>query len=67
MAEKRTYSVKFRIEQDFGYKHSNMADTIRKSREFLNDYGPSKDENWTEIEVIDNLTEISVFKERKVK
>lgn len=44
-----------------------MQETIREAKRFLDDFFPLEDENWTEIEVVDNETELTVFKERKLK
>ena len=67
MKNNRTYSVKLKVEQILGSNHRDMGKTIRDAIQFLNDYGPSINESWVEIEVVDNLTELTVFTERRTK
>jgi hypothetical protein len=61
----KRYKIVLRSETFLDYMDS-LDKAAKESKKFIENAN-IEDENWVEIVVIDDLTEIEVFKERKVK
>lgn len=63
---RKTYTITINSKYKVGCD-TNMSDCIRNAIQILEDHELKKNQVYVEVEVTDNLTELTVFKEKKIK